>query len=130
MQALRTSVKGLLRALLGLISGAIHFAVSLAPEKLLLAVFGIGVAGIAFFAGLQHYTTSQPKFCMTCHRQQSHSEFWRDSLVHPSSVGCVECHAKHGEILPRDYSADSKRTNVQCVRCHENMRARENTAGF
>lgn len=85
-------------------------------------------ANAGFFI-LSHYTTSARDFCMKCHAQQSHSEFSKVSLVHPE-VGCPECHAQPGSIIPRGFTADPEPVSENCLRCHADMAGKDETKGF
>lgn len=79
------------------------------------------ITATLFFIGLEKYTTARESYCMSCHYRQGYSEFWKGSQVHPVDVGCPECHADHNQFIPRSFSADAERININCVRCHKNI---------
>ena len=96
------------------------------PIKLIIFTGFIGaIIGLGVFVWIIKFTHSGTRFgkayCMTCHSYQGRSEFWRDSVLHPASVTCDACHATHGELIPKDFSADQERMNQNCIRCHEDM---------
>ncbi|MHB1413189.1 MAG: hypothetical protein ACYCXE_07575 [Thermoleophilia bacterium] len=87
--------------------------------------------------GLAHYTTTNPKFCLTCHGTGETADVSQYSQVHPSydQVGCVDCHAAGGGHFITDgyrggYDARPGRVSSNCVRCHGNMTTRSDTSGF
>ncbi len=87
--------------------------------------------------GLAHFTTTNPSFCLTCHGTGETADISQPSKVHPdfSIVGCTDCHAAGGGHFITDgykggYSALPGRVNSNCVRCHQNMTSKSNTAGF
>jgi len=84
----------------------------------------------AFVFSLERYTTSNEKFCMTCHYKMWGKDFLVHSNIHPDSVRCPQCHAKHGEIIPKEFSAHPERINPNCARCHKEMYKKTDTEGF
>ncbi len=85
-----------------------------------------------FVLSLEHYTTSNYRFCLTCHYKMWGKDFLVTSKVHPASVTCPECHAKEHSIFipPKNFSAHPDRINPNCIRCHKNMLERNDTNGF
>ena len=47
---------------------------------------------------LAHYTTTNPRFCLTCHGTGETADVGQPSKVHPDygEVGCISCHAENG----------------------------------
>ncbi len=103
------------------------------------------VAGIVLILGfnvaimLPTYTTTKEGFCITCHYEQTYSEFWRESDVHPR-IDCSQCHATGHELIPSinifplkprkeevGFSAKVDRINPNCRRCHGNLIRNEPT---
>jgi hypothetical protein len=85
-----------------------------------------------FVFGLERFTTSDQRFCLTCHYQMWGKDFLVESKVHPPEVRCPECHAtEHVPLLPpKDFASDPSRVNVNCMRCHEEMTNKRDTQGF
>ncbi len=103
---------------------------------------GLGIVLIAGFnvaVMLPTYTTTKEGFCITCHREQNYSEFWRKSEVHPR-IDCSQCHTTGHELVPSidifplkprkaevGFSAKVDRINPNCRRCHEDLIQNEPT---
>ena len=85
-----------------------------------------------FVLALERFTTSDQRFCLTCHYQMWGKDFLVDSKVHPPEVRCPECHAtQHVPFLPpKDFASDPSRVNVNCMRCHEAMTEKKDNEGF
>ncbi|HEX9592794.1 MAG TPA: multiheme c-type cytochrome [bacterium] len=85
-----------------------------------------------FVLALERFTTSDQRFCLTCHYQMWGKDFLVDSKVHPPEVRCPECHAtEHVPFLPpKDFASDPSRVNVNCMRCHGEMVERSDVEGF
>ncbi|MDP2936527.1 MAG: c-type cytochrome [Dehalococcoidia bacterium] len=86
--------------------------------------------------GLARYTTSSSEFCLSCHGAGDTPDRSVKSVVHPGfdKVSCVDCHAKHGQIVYEGYvkgfAAEPERVSVNCVRCHEAVPLRNDAQGF
>ena len=100
---------------------------------------GIGVLIVAMLpmVGLAHYTTTQPRFCLTCHGTGETADVGQPSAIHPDygQVGCLDCHAEGGGHFVTDgykngFMAEPSRVTSNCVRCHEGMRDKADTVGF
>ncbi|MDO8586525.1 MAG: hypothetical protein Q7T82_05750 [Armatimonadota bacterium] len=85
----------------------------------------IAIIAILPFFPLAYFTSRNPMYCAFCHKKTHEAELWRHSLVHPTSVGCIECHAETRGLMPRDFSAKPERVNHNCVRCHTLDRVRQ-----
>jgi len=85
-----------------------------------------------FVLALERFTTSDQRFCLTCHYQMWGKDFLVESKVHPPEVRCPECHAtQHVPFLPpKDFASDPSRVNVNCMRCHEAMTEKQDVEGF
>ena len=107
----------LVSAVTKLFYGVIHL-----PARVLVIMITVLVllGGVAF-VGLTHFSTSNPRYCLTCHYWQGQVSFIKKSLVHPQ-INCSECHARHEEWVPRDYQADPERTDANCLRCHAEVK--------
>lgn len=87
-------------------------------------------------AGLARYTTTSSQYCLSCHGVGDTPNRAVKSLVHPGfeQVSCVDCHAKHGQIVYEGYlngfAAEPERVSSNCVRCHEAMPIRNDNQGF
>lgn len=96
------------------------------------AIPAVGIPGVV----LAHYTTSNPEFCLRCHATGETPDRSIPSSVHPafSQVGCVDCHAKPGQIVFEGYvkgfQAEPERVSGNCVRCHPSMPNRTDQAHF
>lgn len=92
----------------------------------------VGIPGVV----LAHYTTSNPEFCLTCHATGETPDRSIPSNVHPafSQVGCVDCHAKPGQVVFEGYvkgfQAEPERVSGNCIRCHSDMPTRTDQTGF
>jgi len=91
-------------------------------------IFGIGPlftligAGLVIWIG--HLLTTHPAICLSCHARQTSISMWAPSAIHPKKVTCVDCHAKIGQLFPRDFFAD-ERVNDNCLVCHKDVAERE-----
>jgi len=86
---------------------------------------------------LAHYTTTNPRFCLTCHGTGETANVGLPSNVHPDygEVGCLDCHAENGGHFVTDgyqtgFMAEPDRISQNCERCHENMKTKMDTEGF
>jgi nitrate/TMAO reductase-like tetraheme cytochrome c subunit len=86
---------------------------------------------------LAHYTTTNPRFCLTCHGTGETADVGLPSNIHPDygDVGCIDCHAENGGHFVTDgyqtgYMAEPDRVSQNCERCHENMKTKNDTEGF
>lgn len=93
--------------------------------------FVLSVPSLFVFA-LERFTTSDQRFCLTCHYQMWGKDFLVDSKIHPPEVRCPECHAvEHSLFLPpKDFDSDPRRVNANCIRCHEEMLEKADVEGF
>lgn len=91
-------------------------------------IFGVGPAFTLIGAGLViwmgHLLTSHPVICLSCHARQTSISMWAPSDIHPDRVTCVNCHAKAGQLFPRDFFAD-ERVNDKCLGCHGHVAEKE-----
>jgi len=91
-------------------------------------IFGVGpvvtLIGVALVIGIGHTLTTYPMICLSCHARQSGISMWSPSMIHPSRVTCVNCHARPGQLFPRDFFAD-ERVNDNCLFCHRNVAEKE-----
>ena len=103
------------------------------------ALVGVGALILALspMVMLAHYTTTNPRFCLTCHGTGETANVGLPSKVHPdySEVGCLDCHAENGGHFVTDgyktgFMAEPDRVSTNCVRCHENMTTKHDTADF
>lgn len=67
-----------------------------------------------------HWMTTYPAICLSCHARQTSISMWSPSSIHPARVTCVNCHAKPGQLFPRDFFAD-ERVNDNCLSCHKHV---------
>jgi len=74
------------------------------------------------------FTTSHSFFCLTCHKNQDIPEMWLPSRAHPTSVGCVDCHASGGVTLAHAFSASDDLMNRRCLNCHGDIPKGEQTS--
>ncbi len=100
------------------------------PWKILIGIFIVTIIPTVFVILLERYTTSNENFCMTCHYKMWGKNFLVHSNIHPDSVRCPQCHAKHNQLIPKDFSAHPDRINPNCVRCHQEMSRKSDTEGF
>ena len=112
--------------------------------KLSKPLWGVIIVVVALLAvsplvGVAHFTTTSPRFCLTCHGTGETADLSQPSLVHPDygTVGCIDCHAQDGGYAhfvtngyQNGFMADPSRVNQNCVRCHQNMTTRNDTSGF
>jgi len=98
---------------------------------LILLPFVLSVPSVLVLA-LERFTTSDQRFCLTCHYQMWGEDFLVNSQVHPPEVRCPECHAvEHYPVIPpKDFSAHPDRVNDNCMRCHAEMAEKEDFDGF
>jgi len=68
--------------------------------------------------GLVRFTSSHTLVCLSCHQHQDPREMWLPSRSHPTSVTCVDCHLKSGEIFSLKFSASDDLMNQRCLGCH------------
>jgi len=91
-------------------------------------IFGVGpvltLIGVALVIGIGHTLTTYPMICLSCHARQSSISMWSPSEIHPARVTCVNCHAKVGQLFPRDFFADEK-VNDNCLVCHKQVAGKE-----
>jgi len=86
---------------------------------------------------LAHYTTTTPRLCLTCHGTGETADVGQQSKVHPDygEVGCISCHAENGGHFVTDgyqtgFEAEPARVSENCVTCHEEMKEKNDMAGF
>ena len=91
-------------------------------------IFGVGplftLIGVALVIWMGHLLTAHPAICLSCHARQTSISMWASSQIHPDRVTCVDCHAKVGQLFPRDFFAD-ERVNDNCLVCHKHVAAKE-----
>jgi nitrate/TMAO reductase-like tetraheme cytochrome c subunit len=91
-------------------------------------IFGVGpiltLIGVVLVIWVGHTLTAHPAICLSCHARQSGISMWSPSMIHPSRVTCVNCHARPGQLFPRDFFAD-ERVNDNCLFCHRNVAEKE-----
>jgi len=102
-----------------------------------LVIVVIGVLAMMPMLGLAHFTTSSPRFCITCHGTGETADVGQPSQVHPDygEVGCIDCHAKDGGHFfnngyQNGFMAEPDRVSSNCVRCHDGMKTKSDTQGF
>lgn len=102
-----------------------------------LVIVGILILAMLPMLGLAHFTTTQPRFCLTCHDTGETADVGQPSNVHPDygQVGCIDCHSEDGGHFVTDgyktgFMAEPERVSSNCVRCHENMKTKTDTSGF
>ncbi|MHB1004388.1 MAG: c-type cytochrome [Chloroflexota bacterium] len=106
------------------------------PRLLLLALPLFLALAILPVGALASYTTSNSQFCLGCHGAGDTPDRSVRSLVHPdfNRVGCVDCHAKPGQVVyegyVRGFMAEPDRVVPNCERCHSEMTARNDQNGF
>ncbi|MBI5871027.1 MAG: cytochrome c3 family protein [Actinobacteria bacterium] len=106
------------------------------PVWVLVGVVVLLVA-LSPFLLLAHYTTTNPRFCLTCHGTGETADVGEESNIHPdySDVGCLDCHAEDGGHFVTDgyktgFESEPDRVSENCVRCHEDMKQKTDTEGF
>jgi len=91
-------------------------------------IFGVGpiftLIGVVLVILVGHTLTAHPLICLSCHARQSSISMWSPSEIHPARVTCVNCHAKVGQLFPRDFFADEK-VNDNCLVCHKQVAGKE-----
>ena len=80
--------------------------------------------GVVLVIWVGHALTAHPLICLSCHARQSGISMWSPSMIHPSRVTCVNCHAKAGQLFPRDFFAD-ERVDDNCRVCHRHVAEKE-----
>lgn len=102
-----------------------------------LIIIGVLVVAMLPMLGLAHYTTTNPRFCQTCHGTGETADVGQPSLVHPDygEVGCIDCHAEGGghfitNGFKEGFEAEPGRVSENCVRCHEDIKQKSDTVGF
>jgi hypothetical protein len=102
-----------------------------------LVIVIIGVLALMPMLGLAHFTTTSPRFCLTCHGTGETADVGQTSQVHPDygEVGCIDCHAEDGGHFVSNgyitgFMAEPDRVSDNCVRCHEGMKTKSDTEGF
>ena len=95
-------------------------------SKWVIVFFGplFTLLGVAFVIWMGHLLTTHPAICLSCHARQSSIPMWAPSKIHPSRVGCVDCHAKPNALFPRHFFAD-ERVNQNCLFCHRTVAQKE-----
>lgn len=103
---------------------------------------GLVVVGILLLValpalGLAHFTTTSPRFCLTCHGTGETADVSQPSAVHPDygQVGCIDCHAEDGGHFIMDgyktgFMAEPSRVSENCTRCHEGMKTKTDMEGY
>jgi nitrate/TMAO reductase-like tetraheme cytochrome c subunit len=91
-------------------------------------IFGAGpivtLIGVILVILVGHTLTAHPLVCLSCHARQTSISMWSPSMIHPARVTCVNCHAKPGQLFPRDFFAD-ERVNENCLSCHRHVAEKE-----
>jgi len=91
-------------------------------------IFGVGplvtLIGVALVIWMGHLLTTYPAICLSCHARQTSISMWAPSAIHPDRVTCVNCHAKSGQLFPRNFFAD-ERVNQNCLGCHRHVAEKE-----
>ena len=80
--------------------------------------------GIVLVIWVGHTLTAHPVICLSCHARQTSLSMWSPSMIHPARVTCVDCHAKAGQMFPRDFFAD-ERVDDNCLVCHRHVAEKE-----
>jgi len=95
-------------------------------------IFGVGpiitLIGALLVIWVGHTLTAHPAICLSCHARQTSISMWAPSAIHPDSVTCANCHAKAGQLFPRDFFAD-ERVNGNCLVCHGHVAKKEMEEG-
>lgn len=87
------------------------------------------ILGINAVIWLPKFTTSDARFCLSCHGQRDTADISKASKVHPSysKVGCTECHARSErhvfmvDLYREGIQASSERVSSNCFRCHKDI---------
>jgi len=91
-------------------------------------IFGVGpiltLVGVVLVIWVGHTLTAHPLICLSCHARQTSISMWSPSAIHPARVTCANCHAKVGQLFPRDFFAD-ERVNENCLFCHKHVAEKE-----
>jgi hypothetical protein len=91
-------------------------------------IFGVGpvitLIGALLVIWVGHTLTTHPAICLSCHGRQTSISMWSPSQLHPKTVTCVNCHAKPGQLFPRDFFADQQ-VNDNCLGCHRHVAQKE-----
>jgi hypothetical protein len=91
-------------------------------------IFGVGpiitLIGALLVIWVGHTLTAHPAICLSCHARQTSTSMWASSQLHPKTVTCANCHAKPGQLFPRDFFAD-ERVNESCLGCHRHVAEKE-----
>jgi nitrate/TMAO reductase-like tetraheme cytochrome c subunit len=80
--------------------------------------------GVVLVIWVGHALTAHPAICLSCHARQTSLTMWSPSMIHPARVTCVDCHAKAGQMFPRDFYAD-ERVDDNCLVCHRHVAEKE-----
>ncbi|MCL5105282.1 MAG: hypothetical protein M1133_14390 [Armatimonadetes bacterium] len=105
--------------MLGLLERLLHIILHMPVRKVVRFIPFIAIAAVIPLAGLAYFTSRNPIYCSNCHYKSHEPELWRESLVHPKSVNCIDCHATSRGIILRNFSAQPARVNPNCMRCHK-----------
>ena len=99
---------------------------TLLKSKWVIVFFGplFTLIGVALVIWIGHVLTTYPIICLSCHARQTSISMWSPSMIHPSRVTCVNCHAKPGRLFPRYFYAD-ERVNENCLFCHKHVAEKE-----
>jgi nitrate/TMAO reductase-like tetraheme cytochrome c subunit len=104
-----------------------------------LVIVVVAIAAMAPMVGIAHFTTTNPRFCLTCHGTGETADVGQPSKVHPDygEVGCIDCHAEGGGFkhfvtngYQEGFKAEPERLSQNCERCHESMKTKTDTVGF
>lgn len=104
---------------LGLVKRLITAVLHMPPKHLFRYAPIAAIIGVMPLVPLAYFTSRNPVFCNTCHTKTHEPELWRMSKVHPNSVTCIDCHATSRGLILRNFSAQPKRVNPNCIRCHK-----------
>jgi len=80
--------------------------------------------GVVLVIWVGHTLTAHPLICLSCHARQTSISMWSPSMIHPARVTCVNCHARPGQLFPRDFFAD-ERVDDNCLVCHRHVAEKE-----
>ena len=87
------------------------------PARLTLLLLVVALAGLPVLFALARYSRASDTACLRCHLTRPGIGWGQQDPWH-GGVGCVECHARHDELLPIDYRAHPEEMDTSCLRCH------------
>src|SRR4030043_973307 len=80
--------------------------------------------GVVLVIWVGHPLTAHPLICLSWRARQTRLSMWSPSMIHPARVTCADCHAKAGQMFPRDFYAD-ERVDDNCLVCHRHVAEKE-----